>query len=74
MLSKKTLDMLSNLCFVLGFVSILGSIFMWWITKGDGSIVAMAHAERLGIFVGLWAPTFFILSSRLDRYADKAQV
>ena len=73
MLSKKTLDMLSNLCFILGFVSILGSIFMWWITKGDGSIEVMAHAERFGIFVGLWAPTFFILSSRLDRYADKAQ-
>ena len=73
MLSKKTLDMLSNLCFVLGFVSILGSIFMWWITKGDGSIEALAHAERFGIFVGLWAPTFFILSSRLNRYADKAQ-
>ena len=73
MLSKKTLGMLSNLCFVLGFVSILGSIFMWWITKGDSSIAAMAHAERFGIFVGLWAPTFFILSSRLDRYADKAQ-
>ena len=73
MLSKKTLDMLSNLCFFLGFVSILGSIFMWWITKGDGSIDALAHAERFGIFVGLWAPTFFILSTRLDRYADKAQ-
>lgn len=73
MLSKKTLDMLSNLCFVLGFVSILGSIFMWWITRGDGSIEALAHAERFGIFVGLWAPTFFIISSRLDRYADKAE-
>lgn len=28
-----------------------------------------AHGERFGIFVGLWAPTFFALSSRLDRYS-----
>ena len=33
--------------------------------------MVQAHAERFGIFVGLWAPTFFILSNRFDRYADK---
>jgi len=44
---------------------------MWYITRGDLSPEALAHAERFGIFVGLWAPTFFILSSRFDRYADK---
>ena len=27
-----------------------------------------AHVERFGIFVGLWAPTFFALSDRLNRY------
>ncbi len=32
-----------------------------------------AHAERFGIFVGLWAPTLLILSNRFDRYADKAK-
>jgi hypothetical protein len=26
-----------------------------------------AHAERFGIYVGLWAPTLLILSSILDR-------
>jgi hypothetical protein len=31
-----------------------------------------AHAERFGIFVGLRAPTFFILSNRFDRYAETA--
>lgn len=31
-----------------------------------------AHAERFGIFIGLWAPTMLILSNRFDRYADKA--
>ena len=31
-----------------------------------------SHAERFGIFVGLWAPTLLILSNRFDRFADKA--
>ena len=26
----------------------------------------LAHAERWGIFVGLWAPTFLILSEKLN--------
>jgi hypothetical protein len=32
-----------------------------------------AEAERFGIFIGLWAPTFFILSNRFERYADRAE-
>ncbi|MCY2977538.1 MAG: hypothetical protein NTU79_02585 [Planctomycetota bacterium] len=28
-----------------------------------------AHAERFGIFVGLWAPTFFALSTKLEQYS-----
>jgi len=59
---------LSNLCFVLGFASILGSIIIWFMAGGS-TPESMAHAERFGIFVGLWAPTFLILSNRLDRYA-----
>jgi hypothetical protein len=57
---------LSTLCFVLGFASIIGSIAIWFMTAGDGA-ESKAHAERFGIFVGLWAPTFFALSSRLER-------
>ncbi len=64
--------MLSHLCFVLGFVSILAALIVWAVMKGQGTPEELAHAERFGIFVGLWAPTFFILSNRLDRYADKA--
>ena len=66
----KKLKLLSNVCFVLGLVSILASIAVWLIVRnvyGDPP-----YAERFGIFVGLWAPTFLIISDRLDRYADKA--
>lgn len=69
---RKDLQQLSRLCVVLGFLSILGSIFMWAATKGDGSAEALAHAERWGIFVGLWVPSFFSLSVILDRYAQRA--
>jgi hypothetical protein len=60
---------LSKICFILGFVSILGSIAVWFFTGGiepEGK----AHAERFGIFIGLWAPTFFILSNRFGRFAE----
>jgi uncharacterized membrane protein YbhN (UPF0104 family) len=65
------LKQLSNLCFILDFASIIGSIAIWFLTGGPAAEI-QAHAERFGVFVGLWAPTFFILSNRFDRYAEKA--
>lgn len=65
------LKQLSQICFVLGFASILGSIAVWF-AMGGATPETQAHAERFGIFIGLWAPTFFILSNRFDRYAEKA--
>lgn len=53
---------LSAVCFVAGFVSIAVSITVWFVSNSADP----AHAERLGIFVGLWAPTFFVLSNKLD--------
>jgi hypothetical protein len=61
---------LSHLCFFLGFASIAGSIAIWFFTGGTEP-ESMAHAERFGIFVGLWAPTIFVLSTRFDRYAEE---
>ncbi|MEM7143789.1 MAG: hypothetical protein AAF591_01560 [Verrucomicrobiota bacterium] len=61
---------LGNACFVLGFASIVGSILVWFMMGGTEE-ATKAHAERFGIFIGLWAPTFFILSNRFDRSADK---
>jgi hypothetical protein len=71
-MNSSTYKLVSNLCFVLGFASILGSIAIWYLASGQGATeIKIAHAERFGIFVGLWAPTFFILSNRFDRYRDK---
>ena len=62
---------LSTICFQAGLLSIVLSIWIWWFKMGDAP-EQKAHAERFGIFVGLWAPTLLILSNRFDRYADKA--
>jgi hypothetical protein len=61
---------LSFLCLVFGFISIAASIAIWYFTGGKTPEL-QAHGERFGIFVGLWAPTFMILSNRFDRYSDK---
>lgn len=70
LMKTKQFKQLSGLCFFLGFASILGSIAIWFLTGGTEP-ETVAHAERFGIFVGLWAPTFLILSNRFDRYADR---
>lgn len=57
--------MLSKICFVCGFLSIAASVGIWFVSSEFGGDIA--HSERLGLFVGLWAPTFFILS---NRFAD----
>jgi hypothetical protein len=66
---------MSTICFQAGILSILLSIWLWWFLGGlnGDDPMAKAHAERFGIFVGLWAPTLLILSNRFDRYADKAK-
>ena len=66
----KTLRVLSDVCFLGGFASIVGSIVIWGLHKGTDDD---AKAERFGIFIGLWAPTFFILSNRFERYADRSE-
>jgi hypothetical protein len=53
----------------LGFVSIITSIAVWFLTGGTEAD-SKAHAERFGIFIGLWAPTFFILSNRFGRFSE----
>ena len=68
-MNSKQLKTLSLVCLVLGFLSIAASIVIWYLTGGKTPDL-QAHGERFGIFVGLWAPTFMILSNRFDRYAE----
>jgi hypothetical protein len=63
--STATWRLLSNVCFFAGFASVIAAIVIWFLSKEPDA----AHGERFGIFVGLWAPTFFALSSRLEQYA-----
>ena len=67
--------MLGRVCYVCGFLSILASIGIWAVASQgvDLPLVGgdLAHAERFGIFVGLWAPTFFVLSSRHSSCRNK---
>ena len=79
-MNKQQIQFLSNLCFALGFLSIIGSVLIWFSAGGQfgapgaGDVIAdakRAYAERFGIFVGLWAPTFIILSNRLHHYAER---
>jgi hypothetical protein len=69
---------LSKLCLVLGLISIPLSIALWTISPNIAgsqfeaiadaalrSALSDAHAERWGLFVGLWAPTLIALSTAL---------
>lgn len=49
----------SDVLHVAALGSIAASIATWRGAKRTGDV---AHAERFGIFVGLWAPTFFALA------------
>ncbi len=70
-MNPKACRVLSTICFQAGLLSIILSIGTWWFLNRDDP-EQQAHAERFGIFIGLWAPTLLILSNRFDRYADKA--
>ena len=59
-MTPKALQTICVISFVAGFLSIFGSIAIWFFFRSDDP----AYAQRFGIFVGLWAPTFFILSGR----------
>ncbi len=65
--NKTNLRALSDVCLGLGFASIVISIFTWFFRSRQDP----AHGERFGIFIGLWVPSFFMLSQRLARKADE---
>lgn len=51
-------------CYAAGFASILLSFAAFGLSKGQGDH-DKAQADRWGIFVGHWAPTFFGLGNAL---------
>lgn len=52
----------SDVFYAASLGSILGSIGLWaWRNEKN-----VANAERLGIFVGLWAPTFMLIANGLQ--------
>ncbi len=65
--TKENLKSASDICLYLGFASIILSIFTWFTASRQDP----PHGERFGIFIGLWVPSFFILSNRLSRLAEE---
>ena len=50
---------ISDVCFTASLVSVIVSILTWvFASQADP-----AHAERFGIFIGLWAPTLMGLAN-----------
>ena len=67
--NKDNLRLLSDICLYAGFLSIAASIITWFTASRENR----AYGERFGIFIGLWVPSFFILSNRLSRIADELE-
>ena len=66
MIARKlsNLGLTSDVMHLAAFASIAGSILTWRGAKKNGD---PAHAERFGIFIGLWAPTFFALADAVQQ-------
>lgn len=63
------LDKLGYIAAGLGFTSIAASIAAWYTEKTEDEI-ENAHAERTGIFIGLWPQTFFALAMILFKLKE----
>ena len=50
---------IASACFWASLASVIGSIAVWSLTGETDP----AHAERFGIFIGLWAPTLMGLAN-----------
>jgi hypothetical protein len=63
----RTWGVSSNLAYLAGLASILASITAWKTSK-DAETAQRDRADRWGIFVGLWAPTFIGLGNALAHH------
>ena len=64
-----TIGFSAEYSYAAGFLSVAASIAIWNAKRG----ISEAHAERFGIFVGLWAPTFFAIGNGLQMIADRKE-
>jgi hypothetical protein len=64
------LHMTSDMAYLAAASSIALSIAVWLLHRDEDA----AHAERFGIFVGLWAPTLAILGNVLEAQERAATV
>ncbi|MCX2968531.1 hypothetical protein [Streptomyces marinisediminis] len=55
------------------FVSI-GGAFATWLTSTKAERAGLDRADRWGIFIGEWAPTFFALGIALSQYEQQEGV
>jgi ABC-type dipeptide/oligopeptide/nickel transport system permease component len=55
--SLRRMGVTSDLAYLAGLLSIGASIATWAAARRNSD---PSHAERFGIFIGLWPPTFFL--------------
>lgn len=60
----RSMNITSDMAYGAALGSIILSILIWSMRRGQDT----ANAERFGIFVGLWAPTFAIFGSILEQH------
>ena len=64
-----TNNKIANACFWASLVSVAASIGVWSLTGETDP----AHAERFGIFVGLWAPTLMGLANWFKKQSQPSR-
>ena len=62
----------SPMLYTAGFASIGMSVASWWMSRNVES-AGIDRADRWGIFVGQWAPTFFALGNAMRLEEDMGQ-
>lgn len=72
MRSGKATRAFSAICAILGFISIIVSLSVWFYGAMDAA-VEEATTERLSLFVGLWPPTFFAMAAYFYLIGSRAR-
>ncbi|MEE4546425.1 hypothetical protein V2S66_31235 [Streptomyces sp. V4-01] len=62
----------SEHCYAAGFASI-GLALVSWTTSLQAENAGVSRADRWGIFIGEWAPTFFALGLAVRTYEEPEQ-